>query len=439
MDDVVFSTSGTTGDAKRIVRTEESLRADAAALVAAFPDIWGTRPTVVASVRPEHMYGALWRVRAPAFAGCAVDPSVIVSVEELIAAHARYGRLLFVTTPSFLEKALSHPDFTSLRGAFAAIITSGSLLRGETALAVSDAIGCCPTEIFGSTETGTVAFRRRNSGELWNVVSGVSVSCAQSGRLLVDSPYAMECPYEMGDLVELVSPSEFRLLGRADRRVKILERYVSLTSVEAALSVHPFVDRVRVEVTSGSVPRIGALVVLSPEGRIALSQGSYACVAARLRRDLLPGLGTLAFPRRLRFVRELPVNEQGKTTAAAVRNALAAWCQEPVVLSWSATDSVLEAKLVFPPDAVCFRGHFPEFAVLPGVAQLFYLCHFARQAFLDFPVTATYRRLKFQKVVLPGRTVTLSVSRCAEGSFTFVLAGASGPCASGIVERTPLQ
>ncbi len=436
MADVVFATSGSTGDAKRIVRSEESLMEDASALVAAFPDIWLSRPAVVASIRPEHMYGALWRVRAPAFAGSPVDPSVLVSVEELCAACSRHGRVLFVTTPSFLEKALLHPDFASLKGSFRAIVTSGSLLRSETSLAIADAVGCCPTEIFGSTETGTVAFRRIKEGDLWHVIDNVDVSRSDDGRLVVDSPFAMERPYTMGDIVEIVSPREFRLLGRADRRVKILERYVSLSEAEKALAAHPFVSRVRVETTADAVPRLGALITLSEEGAAALAGGTYAGVAARLRRDLLSASGAIAFPRRIRFVRDLPFNEQGKTTAAAVRAALSAWCQEPAVLSWQATDGALSVRFVFPPDAECFRGHFPGFSVLPGVAQLFFIRHFSRQAFANFPETVTYRRLKFQKIILPSREATLSVTRRDKDSFAFSITGATGPCSSGIIERT---
>lgn len=436
MADVVFATSGSTGDAKRVVRSEESLMEDAAALVSAFSDVWRSRPAVVSSVRPEHMYGALWRVRAPAVAGSRVDPAVVVSVEELSAVCPRYGRVLFVTTPSFLEKALLHPDFAALKGSFEAIVTSGSLLRRETSLAVASAVAVCPTEIFGSTETGTVAFRRRTEGENWRVIDDVGFSRSDDGRLVVDSPFAMVRPYVMGDIVEIVSSREFVLLGRADRRVKILERYVSLTETEKAIAAHPLVSRVRVETTADAVPRLGALIVPSEEGAAALSCGTYASVAARLRRDLLSVSGALAFPRRIRFVRALPFNEQGKTTAAAARAALSSWCQEPVVLSWQATDSALSARLVFPPDAECFRGHFPGFPVLPGVAQLFFLGRFSRQAFADFPETVTFRRLKFQKIILPSRETVLSVTRRDDRSFAFSMTSAGGNCSSGIVERT---
>ena len=105
-------------------------------------------------------------------------------------------------------------------------------------------------------------------------------------------------------------------------------------------------------------------------------------------------------------------------------------------MSWRVTAEEMTARLVFPPDAKCFSGHFPGFPVLPGVAQLFFVRHFARQAFLDFPETVTYRRLKFQKIVLPSQEVHLAVTRKGVDSFSFFMSGSSGPCSSGLVERT---
>lgn len=435
MVDVPFSTSGSTGDSKRILRSEASLSADALALVSAFPDLWSSCDAVVATIRPEHMYGALWRVRAPAVAKVEVEPAVVVSVEEVAAACARHGRILFVTTPSFLEKALHHPDFPALKGGVVGVVTSGSLLRRETALAVADALGVCPLEIFGSTETGTVAWRRQVEGEEWHVMQGVCAFAAEDGRLVVDSPFAMSRPFKMSDAVKFVSENAFLLLGRTDRVVKVLEKHVSLVEIERAFESHPLVASACAAVCTGDVPRLGVLVVLNGEGRAALASGSYSAVASRLRRDLLPSVGCVAFPRRIRFVRALPANEQGKTTAFAVQSELAEWSQEPVVLDWRETGTELSAKMVFPPDSEFFKGHFPDFPVLPGVAQLYVLWRFAGRAFGDFPAAAVYRRLKFQRIILPGREVTLEVSRRGEVSFEFSFSCASGPCSSGIVER----
>lgn len=435
MSEVIFHSSGSTGDAKKITRTEESLSSDAAALVRSFPEIWGSSPTVVSTVRPEHMYGALWRVRAPEAASCKVDPAIVTSVEELSDLCSRYGRILFVTTPSFLEKALSHPDFASLKGSFVTITTSGSLLAKETSDAVYAAVGTSPFEIYGSTEAGSVAWRRRINGDEWTLCPDVNARLSPRGGLEVDSPFAMSRPLEMTDAVRFTSGRTFILGDRLDRRAKILEKYVSLTEVENAFRTHPFVERVRVEVCNGAVARLGALIVLSPEGMEALGRGTYAAVTKRLRSEVMPLMDSSVFPRRMRFVRAFPVNEQGKTTVAAVRSALDLWPFEPLVTEWLQTAGCLKAKLMFPSDHNCFKGHFPGCPVLPGVAQLYFVRHFARQAFADFPEASVLRRLKFQKIVSPGTEIILEIHEKSEGAWAFSIMSVNGSCSSGIWER----
>lgn len=442
---VVFRTSGSTGRAKEIARTAESLEADARALAESFPEVWGAVRLVVATVPRDHMYGTLWAGLAPAAAGCAVREGVAGSVEEVAAAAGEAGGgVLLATTPSFLEKAVEHPDFAGLRGKVVAVVTSGSPLRRETALAAGAALGTCPLEIYGSTEAGTVGWRRRVAGagdgsnDAWNVFCGVTARVDGEGRLVVDSPYAMERPLAMGDLARMEGEGRFALLGRADRRVKILEEYVSLGAVERALEGHEWVAAARAEAWGEGVARVGALVVPSAAGRAALAGGTYGAVQRRLRQDLADATGRQGFPRRIRFVRALPADARGKTTVAAVRAALSAWCREPVVLEWKATAEALRAVVVFPPDCECFDGHFPGYAVLSGVAQLYFLRHFAKQAFGDFPEAATWRGVKFRKLGRPGRPLLLEVDRKGPGRFGFAYSygadGRGGVVSSGAVE-----
>ena len=239
----------------------------------------------------------------------------------------------------------------------------------------------------------------------------------------------------MSDAVTFVAPRQFVLRGRLDRRVKILEEFVSLPDVESVFLAHPLVADVRVEAFGDDVPRLGALVVLAPEGAALLASGTHAALASVLRRDLLPRLGERAFPRRIRFVRALPTDARGKTTASAVRAVLADWCREPAVLAWAATAARLDATLAFPPDSECFDGHFPGFPILPGVAQLFFVRHFARQVFSDFPDDADYRKLKFQRIVRPGERIDLSVSRTDDGVFSFVLSVGGERATGGEIRR----
>lgn len=425
MADVVFSSSGSTGDVKSIVRKEESLRADAALLLTTFPELWNVRPYVVATVHAEHMYGALWVERAPRMAGCNVHAGVVLSVEEIVGLADESKPLLLITTPSFLEKARRHPDFPRLRGVLHGIVTSGSMLSSETALSVAEITGVCPLEIYGSTETGTVAWRRRTEGEEWTIMEGVSTTVTEEGLIAVASPFAMSSSCVLGDLVDLIDGRHLLLKGRVDRQVKVLEQFVSLGKVESAFASHHYVSRVRVEALGKDVPRLGALIELSADGIAAIAQGTYAQGATALREHVRAALRPHEIPRRIRFVRMLPTNAQGKTTVDDVRHALSAWCQEPIVKSWQATDSQLTVRMVFPSDMTCFKGHFPSVPILPGVAQLYFLRHFTQQAFADFPDVCTYRRLKFKKLVSPGVDLEMAVVRKPDGAFAFSFGEAS--------------
>ena len=438
MGDVIFRTSGSSGAPKDIPRSEETLMADARVLVSTFPAIWEPRPLVVGTAPTSHLYGLLWRRLAPSIARCESLDGTVASVEELGAVCAeRDGAILFVTTPSFLEKAAGHPALAALRGRIASVVSSGSPLRKEVALAVRDALGVCPYDLLGSTETGSIAWRKCDEDDRWAPLDGVGISLDASGCLLIDSPGAMRRPMPMSDKASFVAPGRFVLNGRADRLVKVLEEFVSLDAVERAFQSHPFVEAARAVPIGEGVARIGILVVLSAAGRDALAAGTYGQMQRRLRLDLIGSVGPLAFPRRMRFVHALPVNERGKIAAADVEGLLRAWCQEPVVLSWKEDGSALHAELVFPPDNACFDGHFPSFAVLPGVAELFFLRHFSRKAFPDFPETGTWRRLKFQKVVLPGEKVSLDVARRPDGAFSFSYTKKGEPCSSGLAGGVP--
>lgn len=433
MVEMVFMTSGSTGEPQRIVRRESDMRADANALAKAFGAEFSKASFFVASIREEHFYGALWRRMLPQALGLKVAEMTVVSVEDLNA-FTSDGRFVFVTTPSFLEKAVRHPDFHAIRGMVADVVVSGGALRAETSAATFAAIGVSPLEIYGSTEAGTIAWRRRSESGFFRLADGVDGAADAEGRLVVESPFAMECPLIMHDAVVFVSPREFELLGRTDRMAKVHESFVSLSAVEKELEAHPFVFEAHAEiVVVGGVARVGALVVLTADGRAALAGGTFAGVISRIRRDVIAKTGAAAFPRRLRFVAEMPYDERGKVSSAAVKNALAANCREPVVLSCDSTAESLDAEMVFPPDGEWFGGHFPGFPILPGVAQLFFLRMISLRAFGDFPGAASYRNIKFKRPIRPGERVRLKIERTGNCEISFEYSVAGETASSGTV------
>ena len=81
-----------------------------------------------------------------------------------------------------------------------------------------------------------------------------------------------------------------------------------------------------------------------------------------------------------------------------------------------------------------FDGHFPQAAILPGVAQLDWAVQLAREA---FPIPSRFLRmeaLKFQRVARPGDTIHLELEWQAERcTLQFRYTSVHGPHASGRV------
>ena len=118
-------------------------------------------------------------------------------------------------------------------------------------------------------------------------------------------------------------------------------------------------------------------------------------------------------PRKWRFVEELPANDQGKSSAAMLL-ALFEPIRAPrlplvTAIEWSQRHEAT-LTLFVPKRIVYFEGHFPGTPVLPGIAQLFWVAHFAKQL---FGLEADWRQMeaiKFNRIVPPDTTVTLHLA-----------------------------
>ena len=316
---VTFHTSGSTAQPKTIVKTFESLAKEVAFHRARLhPD---ADTVFLSTIEPDHMYGRLWRVMLPAAAGCRVDSEIILTPESLVEKMRAAKKVFFVTTPSFLKRFCAYAGQYDVPPNCVEMTTSGALLDAETSAAAKRVFGVAPLEIFGSTETGGVAWRRQGGagGDPydWTVFGPVKVKVDTDGRLVVRSPFSFRKDFVMGDGVEL-SPDgrRFKLLGRRDRLVKIAEQRVSLPEMEERMkTLDGIADAALIALDGEKGPCLGAVVVMS-DGRPA--DPSPQTILA-LRKRLMPLFPRGAVPKRYRFVSELPRNAQGKVRVAALR------------------------------------------------------------------------------------------------------------------------
>ena len=438
---IEFRTSGSTGAPKVIAKPEGTLMADAAMLARHFA-AWfadAAQLRVLSTISREHMYGTLWL----GYLMDLVKPAEVRQVpspESFLAEQAAAGDrpIILITTPSFLAEFLNHPLHAQVKPTVRAVVTSGSLLSAPLSQRATACFGACPTEIYGATETGSVAWRQQVQGDLWTLLEGVEAEPSTEG-ITIRSPFCLGGTWTLRDGVvfEPDNPRRFRLLGRQDRRVKVLEQWVDLNEVEAALAAHPWIEAAAAFPSGERITRIWVLAVLTAAGREALLAQGYGALQRALREaGRQAGLPEVALPRRYRFVHALPYNARGKLAVAELQRAAAGAWPQPVIEGLTQSESSLDLRAAFPADHPFFAGHFPDFAILPGVAQLIFIRSWIRQAFGVLPDGGA-TQLKFRQVVRPGQWLTLHIDR-AGATFTFTLARGDEICASGkLAEAQP--
>ena len=434
-----FHTSGSTSVPKKIVKTFESLAAEVAyhrdVTVAS---VLKGKPLFISTIEPGHMYGILWRVRLPRAAGCTVEPEVILTPETLLAKMRSAERVFLVTTPSFLDRFCSYADQYEVPRNCVEITTSGALLTAEASAAAKRVFGIAPLEIFGSTETGGVAWRRQGEGEessVWTVMDPVKVDTSEDGRIVVHSPFSCEKGFVMGDRVEMAPDGRhFKLLGRGDRMVKIAEQRVSLPEMEEKMRTVPGVREAALVVIEGPHgPFLGAVVVPDLAG-VPAKELRKRMLALGLRKRLLPVFPQGTVPKRYRFVHELPRNAQGKVQASELRGLFKTSFVEPFVLDERRGEGCWEGRLAFDPEAPYFQGHFPGFPVLAGVVQLGVAHHFAECLLRRKITLKTVKKMKFSGVVQPDDIVVLSLSVLSPSRVAYTYRKGDNVCATGVME-----
>jgi len=311
-------TSGSSGAPKRVDKTLAQLDRELENLHALWGDVLA-RSAVLATVPHHHIYGLLFRLLWPLAAARPADEATSVDPVELRAAAAQRGRHVLVSTPAHLDRfpgllALSQWHRPEM------IFSSGGPLAAPTAALYRGAFGAAPVEVFGSTETGGVAWRRRDGAadeEAWRPFPGIAVSVDEEGALVLDSAYLPSRDWRMDDAATLLGDGRFVLRGRLDRVVKIEGKRLSLPELEQRLQSHEWVE------AACAVPlpaplRLGAVVVPTREGAAALQRLGARATGEALRRHLAPAFDATLLPKRFRFVAALPVSERGKVVPQAL-------------------------------------------------------------------------------------------------------------------------
>jgi len=448
-DALVVHTSGSTGAPQAIPKRLSQMSSEVDVLESMFGDMLGADAAVVATVSHQHIYGLLFKVLWPLCAGRPVMADSVAYPEELAALLAQRPSLL-VSSPAHLKRLPELAGWQDARAQLRAVFSSGGPLPEEAAYACADLLGKAPIEVYGSSETGGVAWRQRTraSSAAWSAFPNVEWRLEEEGALAVRSAHLADDEWlQLADRAEATADGRFELRGRADRIVKLEEKRISLDALEAALRASPLVEEARLLLDDSAARAcLAAFVVLSAEGRTHLQAQGKLALNRALRSLLTANAEAVALPRRWRYLEQFPVNAQGKTTHAALAALLAEPGAAPVASGadgrptepvWSETgrgETSVTLSLTVPEDLLYFDGHFPGSPILPGVVQLDWAIARGRHYFDMPPVFRDIAMLKFQQVITPGATVELELAwDSAKSSLQFKYLSQAGQHASGRV------
>ncbi|MFO7560647.1 MAG: fatty acid--CoA ligase family protein [Desulfobacterales bacterium] len=260
----------------------------------------------VATVPPHHIYGLLFSVLVPFAVSAGIASETITFPQEIVSAVQQQDATIMVSVPMHYKALCGHPiPDHSLR---LALSSAGVLDKTDNERFCSlNHTGIL--EIYGSTETGGIAFRCRANGEAaFTAFDTIDIKIPDE-KIHVRSDYISpnvnrepDGYFQTGDCGRDLGGSRFELLGRSDGIVKIGGKRVDLQEIrEKIMQLQEVQDAVILSspAPSGREAEITAVI----EGDVT---------ASAIRNHLATHLEPYARPRRYRIVPRIPKNRLGK-------------------------------------------------------------------------------------------------------------------------------
>lgn len=414
---ISFFSSGSSQEPRMIEKTLDQLERETHVL----EKLWGLgewEGPFMSFVPPYHLYGFLFSVLWPLSRRHFLVFHSVVHWGE-VAGLVRPGSVI-VATPSHFNRMGDDETMGRLKDA-GFLFSSASPLSYEAAQRTAKRAKKLPIEVYGSTETGGIAYRAQHVPDtLWTFFPGVFVS-RMSEDLWELHSYLLEKPFLLDDLLE-VEENGFRLKGRRDRIVKIEGYRTSLEDIEAKIKRHPFIETVYVVPMVLHRECLGAGVVFTQRGKSYVKTHGLTETFSQLMDDLASDFPKAVVPRRWKVLTSSLISSTGKVSQKRLQellghNQLGSSSQksarvDPIILGCdkgygSAGEEQVILMLQIPRDLLYCQGHFPDFPVVPGVVIFHWTVKLARTVLgIKGPVRGA-RKVKFMAIMTPGDVVTL--------------------------------
>ena len=409
--ELVIFTSGSSGQAKAIRKSFWQLQCEIETLEQQWGSLLG-QADALATVSHQHIYGLLFRVLWPLAAGRCSHSPMYLSPEPLLKATIDKP-CYWISSPAQLKRLDELSPWNEVEK-LKAIFSSGGCLTLDNARQIYQHSEQSVIEIYGSSETGGIAWRESINEPRWTLFDGISIEkiAVSENRSLLKSPYLPSSPpCFLDDKIELDNDGLFTLAGRLDRIVKVEEKRLSLDEMERAICRSNWIAEAYCLLWTSTRDWVMAGVVLTNEGKDHLKQQGRAVFIKKLRSQLMLSFETVVIPRKWLIMDSLPLTSQGKINHQIISSLLSLDNKKfPQIQSFHQNEQSVELSLRIQPELVYFNGHFPEQPILAGVVQLSWVEKYGK---LFFSIEQPFLRMeviKFKKIIQPKDIITLKLT-----------------------------
>lgn len=306
---LLFFTSGSSGFPVGAFKSSENLLLE----VQSLKKVVATREIkrVVVSVPFVHIYGILAGLLLP----IELDNITLIVKEDFLPYELLEEALkedtLVITTPVFIKALAKLSESKSLSRSL--FVSSTAPLSLDDVAAFEDKYSSNVVQLFGSTETGGIAYKKGRALE-WNALDGVRVQSSDE-KLSVSSPFIshyllddlireIQQPYITEDIVK-IQENTFTLIGRSNKLIKIAGKRISATQIENIIEEIPEVNRAIVEL-------IYKKELLRSEQIIIILEASNRIDKRLIKEKIAKYYGIITIPFNLKYVDKINYSAMGK-------------------------------------------------------------------------------------------------------------------------------
>jgi len=305
---VLFFTSGSSGFPVGAFKSEDNLLLEVQSLkkVIALQKI----KKVVVTVPFVHIYGILAGLLLP----LALQDVTLVVKEDFLPyelLEEAQEDTLVITTPVFIKALVKLPAQKDLSKTL--FISSTAPLSFEDITDFETKYFSNLLQLFGSTETGGIAYKKGNA-TLWNALDGVKIASSEeklnvcsafiSSYILCSKIEKVQQPYQTEDVVE-IEGSSFTLVGRSNKLIKIAGKRISAMQIEHILEEIPEINR-------AIVTLVYKKELLKSEQILITLEATKEVDKKLIKEKISQYYGIITIPFTLKFVDKINYSAMGK-------------------------------------------------------------------------------------------------------------------------------